>query len=66
MRHIVDAVHAVGGRVAVHSQNAAGGAIAVEAGVDSLEHGMHLDPDLLPTMAAQGGRTCQARLVSTV
>jgi imidazolonepropionase-like amidohydrolase len=48
---IVAAVHAVGGRVAVHSQHAAGGAAAVAAGVDSLEHGMHLDPDLLPRMA---------------
>jgi len=51
---VVEAVHAAGGRVAVHSQNAAGGAAAVAAGVDSLEHGMCLDPDLLPQMAAQG------------
>ncbi len=29
-------------------------AAAVEAGVDSLEHGMWLDPDLLPTVAAKG------------
>jgi imidazolonepropionase-like amidohydrolase len=47
-------VHAVGGRLAVHSQHPAGGRIAVEAGVDSLEHGMCLDPDLLPRMAQQG------------
>lgn len=51
---VVDAVHAVGGRVAVHSQHAAGGAAAVAAGADSLEHGMCLDPGLLPTMAARG------------
>ena len=51
---VVTAVHAVGGRVAVHSQQAAGGAAAVTAGVDSLEHGMCLDPDLLPQMAARG------------
>jgi imidazolonepropionase-like amidohydrolase len=51
---VVRAVHAVGGRVAVHSQQAAGGALAVAAGVDSLEHGMCLDPDLLPQMAARG------------
>jgi imidazolonepropionase-like amidohydrolase len=44
----------VGGRVAVHSQHAAGGAVAVAAGVDSLEHGMCLDPDLLARMAEQG------------
>jgi imidazolonepropionase-like amidohydrolase len=51
---VVAAVHAVGGRVAVHSQHAAGGAAAVEAGVDSLEHGMCLEPGLLPQMARQG------------
>ena len=54
LREVVTAVHAVGGRVAVHSQHAAGGAAAVEARVDSLEHGMCLDPDLLPQLAAQG------------
>ena len=51
---VVAAVHDVGGRVAVHSQHAAGGAAAVAAGVDSLEHGMELDPALLPRMAEQG------------
>jgi imidazolonepropionase-like amidohydrolase len=50
---VVTAVHAVGGRLAVHSQVGAG-AGAVAAGVDSLEHGMCLDPGLLPQMAAQG------------
>jgi imidazolonepropionase-like amidohydrolase len=54
LRDVVAAVHAVGGRVAVHSQHPAGGAAAVEAGVDSLEHGMCLDPGLLPRMARQG------------
>jgi imidazolonepropionase-like amidohydrolase len=48
------AVHATGGRVAVHCQTADGCRNAVLAGVDSLEHGMHLDPDLLDQMAAQG------------
>jgi imidazolonepropionase-like amidohydrolase len=54
LREVTTTVHAAGGRVAVHSQHAAGGAAAVAAGVDSLEHGMWLDPDLLTTMAAQG------------
>lgn len=54
LRTVVAEVHAVGGRVAVHSQHAAGGTVAVEAGVDTLEHGMCLDFDLLPRMAAQG------------
>ena len=54
LRQAVAAVHAVGGRVAVHSQHADGGAAAVEAGVDSLEHGMCLDPALLTRMTRQG------------
>jgi imidazolonepropionase-like amidohydrolase len=48
------AVHAAGGRVAAHCQTTEGCRNAVLAGVDSLEHGMHLDPDLLDQMAAQG------------
>ncbi|BEL04483.1 amidohydrolase family protein [Actinoplanes sichuanensis] len=54
LREAVRRVHAVGGRLAVHSQQAAGGVVAVEAGVDSVEHGMGLDLDLLPRMAKQG------------
>ena len=54
LRQVVVAVHAAGGRVAVHSQHAEGGAAAVAADVDSLEHGMGLDLALLPQMARQG------------
>ncbi|GIM94037.1 amidohydrolase family protein [Paractinoplanes toevensis] len=54
LREAVRRVHAAGGRLAVHSQHGAGGAVAVEAGVDSVEHGMGLDPALLPRMAEQG------------
>jgi imidazolonepropionase-like amidohydrolase len=54
LRAVVREVHAAGGRVAVHSQHPEGGAAAVAAGVDSLEHGMCLDPDLLARMASQG------------
>ena len=54
MRLIVAAVHAKGAKVAVHSQNTEGSRIAVAAGVDSVEHGMNLDVDLLAEMAAQG------------
>jgi imidazolonepropionase-like amidohydrolase len=49
-----EAVHAVGGRLAVHTNHAAGGSAAVAAGADSVEHGMWLDQDLLPQMAAAG------------
>ena len=51
---VADAVHAVGGRLAVHSQVGDGGAAAVAAGVDSVEHGMCLDPAHLPAMAERG------------
>jgi imidazolonepropionase-like amidohydrolase len=54
LREVVARVHAVGGRLAVHSQHPDGCVVAVEAGVDSLEHGMCLDPALLPRMAEQG------------
>jgi imidazolonepropionase-like amidohydrolase len=51
---IVERVHSVGGRVAAHSQHGDGGAAAVAAGVDSLEHGMHLPHDRLDEMALVG------------
>lgn len=54
LRSVTAAVHAIGGKVAVHCQTVEGSRHAVLAGVDSLEHGMHLDPALLDRMAAQG------------
>jgi imidazolonepropionase-like amidohydrolase len=54
LAEIVRRVHAIGGRVAVHSQHEDGCSAAVLAGVDSLEHGMHLRLDLLDRMAEQG------------
>jgi imidazolonepropionase-like amidohydrolase len=51
---LVDRVHAVGGRVAAHSQHPEGGTAAVAARVDSLEHGMHLPLELLDHMSASG------------
>jgi imidazolonepropionase-like amidohydrolase len=51
---VVESVHAVGGRVAVHCQTAEGCHNAVLAGADTLEHGMHLDHGLLDRMAGQG------------
>jgi imidazolonepropionase-like amidohydrolase len=53
LRLVVAEVHAAGGRVAVHCQTEQGCRNAVLAGVDSLEHGMHLDPALLDEMARQ-------------
>lgn len=51
---VVEAVHSAGGRVAVHAQTEQGCRNAVNAGADSLEHGMHMDLGLLDQMAAQG------------
>jgi imidazolonepropionase-like amidohydrolase len=54
MAAVVEAVHAAGGRLAVHCQHPDGCQNAVQARVDTLEHGMWLDPDLLHQMADQG------------
>lgn len=51
---IVRRVHDVGGRVAVHAQHPESCRSAVLSGVDTIEHGQHLDEDLLPLMAEQG------------
>jgi imidazolonepropionase-like amidohydrolase len=54
LRQVVAAVHAVHGRVAVHAQTGVGAAAAARAGLDSIEHGQGLDPDLLPMLADRG------------
>ena len=51
---VVRAVHAAGGRVAVHSQHPDGAEAAIGAGADSLEHGMHLPLAMLDQMASRG------------
>ncbi len=51
---VVQAVHSIGGRVPAHCQTSEGSRNAVLAGVDSLEHGMHLDPSLIDRMANHG------------
>jgi len=55
LRAAVDAVHAIGGRVAAHCQTAAGTRNAVLAGVDSIEHAWYLTEDLIDVLAARGG-----------
>lgn len=54
LAEVVRRVHEAGGQVAVHSTHGDSGAAAVAAGADSLEHGVHLATELLPTMARQG------------
>jgi imidazolonepropionase-like amidohydrolase len=52
----VDEAHRMGVRVAAHAEGLAGARLAIEAGVDTIEHGLslHRDPALLGRMAAAG------------
>jgi len=50
----VAAAHAAGARLAVHAVTRAGIAPAVEAGVDSIEHALDADEELVRQMAARG------------
>ncbi len=54
MRAVVEAVHAVGGRVAAHCQSGDGVLNAARAGIDSIEHGMGMPEESLGFMAANG------------
>ena len=51
---VVEEAHRQGYRVAAHAEGLAGTELAIEAGVDTIEHGMYLNarPDLLERMAA--------------
>jgi imidazolonepropionase-like amidohydrolase len=53
---LVDEAHRTGYRVCAHCEGLAGTELAIEAGVDTIEHGMYLNqrPDLLERMAANG------------
>ncbi len=53
---IVDEAHRMGVRVAAHVEGLAGARLAVEAGVDTIEHGLslHREPSLLDAMARSG------------
>ncbi len=50
LKAIVDAAHALGRKVAIHSYGASGVKDAVRAGADSVEHGIELDDDTLREM----------------
>jgi len=54
IKAIVDAAHAAGKPVAVHSYGASGVKDAVRAGADSIEHGIELDDETLRMMVKQG------------
>jgi imidazolonepropionase-like amidohydrolase len=51
---VIEMAHARGVKVTAHSGNLAGARVGVEAGVDSLEHGMELDADVAASMAGKG------------
>ena len=50
----VEAAHAAGLSIACHANDPESCKLAARAGVDSLEHGMHLEEDDLTAMAAHG------------
>jgi imidazolonepropionase-like amidohydrolase len=56
MTALVEEAHALGRRVMCHAVGGPGLRLAVEAGVDSIEHGCYLDedPELLAMMAERG------------
>lgn len=54
MKAIVDAAHAKGRKVAIHSYGPSGVADAVRAGADSIEHGADLDEATLAEMKRRG------------
>jgi len=51
---VVEAAHGRGAKVTAHSGRLSGVGPAVEAGVDSIEHGFELDADLAAQMASRG------------
>ncbi len=53
---LVEEAHRQGYRVAAHAEGIAGTEIAIDEGIDTIEHGMYLcqRPDLLERMAASG------------
>jgi len=54
MKAAVDAAHAAGKKIAIHSYGPQGGRDAVRAGGESVEHAIDLDDSTLTVMAARG------------
>jgi imidazolonepropionase-like amidohydrolase len=54
MKAIVDAAHALGRKVAIHSYGAPGVRDAVRAGADSIEHGIEIDDETFAEMVRRG------------
>jgi imidazolonepropionase-like amidohydrolase len=56
LRAVIEEAHRMGRRVAAHAEGLGGARLAIEEGVDTIEHGLSLyrAPDLLDAMAQQG------------
>jgi imidazolonepropionase-like amidohydrolase len=54
LKAIVDASHALGHKVAIHSYGASGVRDAVRAGADSVEHGIEIDDETFAEMVKRG------------
>src|SRR3954468_3971683 len=54
LKAIVDASHALGHKVAIHSYGPSGVRDAVRAGADSVEHGIEIDDDTFAEMVRRG------------
>jgi imidazolonepropionase-like amidohydrolase len=61
---VIDASHRFGARVAAHSGSSAATTVAVEAGIDSIEHGYFLDREVLRLMHKNGTWLVPTILVS--
>lgn len=57
LKSLVEETHRQGYRVAAHCEGLEGTRLAIEEGVDTIEHGfyLHQSPELLQAMAARGG-----------
>jgi imidazolonepropionase-like amidohydrolase len=54
IRPVVDEAHARGAKVTAHSTDLVGARAGVDAGIDCIEHGFHLDADIARAMAEWG------------
>lgn len=61
----IDEAHRAGLRVAAHAQGRTGISNALDAGIDSVEHGIYLDNELIAQMLAQGTFLCPTLIAAT-
>ena len=66
MKAIVEAGHAAGKRVAIHSYGASGVRDAVLAGADSIEHGIEIDDDTFKEMVKRAPSGCRPSTTTAI